>query len=338
MIARAGRQIRALVVGLGSMGRRHLANLRKLLPQADITVLRHQRHSESCAEDADRTIHDLEDALRLRPDLAIVATPAPFHLQAASALAEQGVHLLVEKPLSDSLVGIDELIETCRGNESVLLVGYNLRYYRPLTILQEAIDDGRVGRVLSLRAEVGQYLPAWRQGRDYRQGVSARAELGGGVLLELSHELDYARWLLGEVALVSAQTGCLSGLEIDVEDVAELTLRFENQAIGNLHLNMFQQPTTRGCRIIGTGGTLAWDGCTHAVDYFDATSETWQSLLPAEEFDRNSMFVDELEHFFQCIDGSATPRVTGTDGKRTLQLVLAAKQSARKGMAVEIEK
>ena len=331
--------MRALLVGLGSIGRRHLANLRELLPEADITILRHDqnngRDSTGC-ELADRIVYRLDDALDESPDIALIASPSACHLETAIPLAREGVHLLVEKPVSHTLDGVSELIDVCTHQSLVLLVAYNFRFYAPLQVLHEAVRQGRIGRVLGFRAEVGHHLSEWRPGTDYRQGASARKELGGGVLLELSHELDYARWLVGDVESVYSQVVQTGDLEIDVEDLAELTLSFKDGAVGNVHLDMVQRCPARSCRVIGSDGTLTWDGATHHSRWFSAQSGRWTDLHPPGEVDRNEAYMAEMRHFLDCVEGRATPAVTGDDGRQALAIALAAKRSSQLKKAVQL--
>jgi predicted dehydrogenase len=328
---------RALIVGLGSMGRRHLANLRFLAPQAKVCVWRRQASGDKTGEElADTIVFRFEDALGFRPQLAIICSPAPYHLEPALELARRGVPLLIEKPLSDRLDGVDELISVCDRSRASLLVGYNFRFCQQLCLMREAILQGHIGRLLSLRAEVGQYLPDWRPGRDYRQGNSARGDLGGGVLLELSHELDIARWLAGEVATVSAQLGHVSDLEIDVEDLAEITLGFASGAIGAVHLDMIAPAPSRSCRATGSTGIVEWNAISNQVKCFTRESGQWIDLHPAQGVDRNQMYLEEMRHFLACVAGEAAPRVDGLEGKRTLEVALAARESSRTGRTIEL--
>lgn len=175
-----------------------------------------------------------------------------------------GSHLLIEKPLSHAATGVQALLQRVCEQNLLLQVGYNLRFLPSLEKFRELIHDGAIGRVLSVRCEIGQYLPSWRQDSDYRLGVSARQELGGGVLLELSHELDYLRWIFGEVAWVSAWIGQRSALEIDVEDTAYLTLGFEpddsgRALVATVNLDFIRHDTTRLCTAIGKQGSLRWN-------------------------------------------------------------------------------
>jgi predicted dehydrogenase len=328
--------VKALIVGLGSIGRRHLANLRRLAPAADITVLRHASASDAdtIPHGADRVVHDLSDALAADPGFAIIASAAPFHVPAAAVLAAAGVHMLIEKPLADSLDGVDDLLEACARERVVLMVGYHLRFDQSLLRVRREINDGAIGRVVGIRAEVGQYLPDWRPSSDYREGVSARRDLGGGVVLELSHELDYVRWLCGEIESVQAVTGQLGGLEIDVEDVAEILLRFEDGAIGNVHLDMLQRSSTRSCKVIGTDGVLSWNGLDGQASIFTAQDGQWSELCAPTSDRRNDIYEAELAQFLRCVDSGADVPVDGATGRRVLEIALAVKEAAATGRLI----
>jgi predicted dehydrogenase len=328
--------MRLLIAGLGSIGRRHLTNLRSLVPDAYIGVWRQATPAGTeVPEEVDEVVYDLEAALALKPAIALVTGPAITHVATAKPLAEHGIHLYVEKPLSHSLEGIDDLLAVCRRNSAMLMVGYNYRFNSSLRVAREAVVAGAIGRVMGVRAEVGQYLPEWRPDKDYREGVSARAELGGGVVLELSHEFDYVRWLVGEVAAISARTAKVSDLEIDVEDLAEITLQFRDGAIGNIHLDMVQRSPVRTCRIIGSEGTITWDGIAGRSSLYRAEVGVWVDLESSGKV-RNDMYRDGLQHFLGCIASGQAPEVTGEDGRCALEIALAAKESSQRGMTVEL--
>ncbi len=316
-----------LVVGLGSMGRRHLRNLRRLLPSADITVGRRRANGEAPPAEADRVVFSLDDALAARPRVAVVAGPASTHMETALPLAEAGAHLLIEKPIAHSLDGVDALVECCRGRALVLMVGYTFRFYRPLQLMREA--RARIGRLIAVEATVAQYLPDWRPGRDYRQTPSARAELGGGVLLELSHEIDYVRWLAGEVTAVTGRVATVRDLELDVEDTADLVLELESGVTASLHLDMVARMPVRLARLIGEEGTLTLDLRAHELRHYAADSGAWSTLHAAPKTDHNDAYVDEVRHFLDCVDSGSAPSVGAEDGRRVLEIALAAKRASR---------
>lgn len=325
---------RILIVGLGSIGMRHLRLARELLPNADIRVFRHQECT-SIPEHANSCLSSLDQALDFSPQLAVIASPSTFHMSVAQPLAEAGAHLLVEKPLSASLDGIPQLLEVCRERGVVLLTGYNLRFLPSLIRFRALLSENAIGRVLSVRCEIGQYLPSWRPDTDYRQGVSARRELGGGAVLELSHELDYLRWIFGDVDWVNATLSQQSSLEIDVEDTAHLILGFMpsakgDQLIATVNLDFIRHDTTRLCTAIGENGSLRWNGLTGAVERFDAGATEWDEIF-RHNHQRDDSYLAEWRHMLTCIEEHETPLVTGEDGFKVLQIIAAARQASETG-------
>jgi predicted dehydrogenase len=152
--------------------------------------------------------------------------------------------------------------------------------------------------------------------------------------LELSHEIDCARWLGGEIISLTAFSASVSDLALDVEDWADLVVEFQSGALGHIHLDMVQRTPHRSGRVIGTEGTITWDVMTNQVRLFSSLTRTWEDLHPAVVLDRNEMYVHELQHFLGCVQGKSVPAVSGEDGKRTLELVLAARESSDSRKAV----
>jgi predicted dehydrogenase len=327
--------IRAVVAGLGSIGRRHLANLRAIEPDAQITVLRHDRAETAVPADADRVVHTLADAVAQRPDIAFVCGPSSTHVTVGLALAEAGIHLFVEKPLALMAADAARLVDVCAQARRLLIVGYNLRFSTSLRALYDAARSGRIGRIMSGRAEVGQYLPDWRPDVDYRRTNSARREFGGGVVLELSHELDYMRWLLGDVRAVDAVVARLSDLEIDVDDTADILLSFARGSVGNIHLDMTQRNPTRRCQLVGTNGTLSWDGITGETRLFEPGAG-WSTLVPAGAQERDAMYLAQTAHVVACLRGEAEPLADGRTGAAVVKLAEAVAAAAREGRRVTV--
>jgi predicted dehydrogenase len=330
--------MKVLIAGFGSIGSRHLKNMFAIDRQCNVVIWHQRSKPTAVIDDLSSTVqrvYSLQEALDVRPDAALITGPASTHIDTGLALAENDIHLFIEKPLSNRIDGVDNFVNECRARGLVLMVGYNFRFYKPMLTIEKALQQQKIGRVLSVRAEAGQYLPDWRPARDYRQTVSARRNLGGGVLLELSHEFDYLVWLLGDVETVWAHADRLSDLDVDVEDIAEVILQFRSGAVGSLHLDMVQRTATRTCRIIGTEGTITWDWDTHRVRMYSAVMDNWTDLRPAERIDPNDMYLAELKHFFGCVAGRATPVVDGEAGRRVLQIALAARRSSKEKRAVK---
>lgn len=333
---------RILIVGLGSIGQRHCRLIRARHPEADLRVLRHQVTDAAAAEGklagANGVFFALDQALAFRPQVAVVANPAPFHLPVVQALVAIGCHVLVEKPLAVELAGVADCLDQARRHGVKVQVGYNLRFLPSLQEFCRRIQAGEVGQVFSVRCEIGQFLPSWRPGTDFRQGVSARPELGGGVLLELSHELDYLRWIFGEIAWVNAWLGRLSGLGLAVEDTAHLTLGFGDQAVGALSLDFARHDTTRTCTAIGTTGTLNWNALTGTVSRFSPETATWETVFE-HRAGRDETYLAQWQAFLHCVETGEDPQVSGEDGLAVLNLIAAARRSAEcAGQRVRVDK
>lgn len=330
--------MRVVIMSLGSIGQRHLRNLRMLLPDAAIAVWRRPGVDAATPPGANQVLFSLDEVLAFAPDAAIIASPASAHLNAALALADAGVHLLVEKPLSSTGQGVSQLVALCRERNLVLMVGYNLRFMPSLQKARAMIQEGAIGRVISVRAEVGQYLPQWRPSVDYREVVTAQSALGGGVLLELSHDIDYILWILGLPARLTAFGGHYSDLEIDVEDVAEILLDYpDRRCLVSIHLDMVQRSAMRRCRFVGSEGVLIWDCIADQIEYFRADEAEWRVVGDLRLEDRNRMYIDQLAHFFDCIETGRSPLCSGEDGLRSLEIVDATRRSILDRQAVEFD-
>lgn len=331
---------RALVVGLGSIGQRHARVLRGIVPGVEITALRHQPSDTPPPAGIDHSVTSFADAMARRPQVAVIAGPAPHHMEVASRLAGEGIDLLIEKPLAANTEGVRGLLEDCRSRGLVVMVGYNLRFLPSARALKEAVERRQVGRVMSVRAEAGQFLPSWRPDADYRHTVSAKSSLGGGVLLELSHELDYLQWLFGSATWVSAFLRRQSSLEIDVEDVAKLTLGFPGdggkEILASVDLDFVRQDATRTCVVVGEDGTLRWTPSAGSVELFARGAREWQTIFSAVA-ERDASYREEWIHFLDCVKTRRTPSISGDDGLLVLRVVEAARESSRsEGKAMRI--
>jgi predicted dehydrogenase len=323
-----------LIAGLGSIGRRHLRNLVRL-GERDIILYRTHRATLPDDDLAGYPVEtDLRAALDLRPDAVIVANPTALHLDVAIPAARAGCHLFLEKPISHDLNRLDELEATLRSSGRQALTGFQFRFHPGLQQAQRLLMGGAVGKPISARAHWGEYLANWHPWEDYRQSYSARGDLGGGVVRTLCHPLDYLRWLLGEISALWAFTGRLGPLELEVEDTAEIGLRFGAGQIGSLHLDYNQRPPAHWLEIIGAEGTLRWDNATGAAQVWPAGGE--MQVYPAPDgFERNDMFLAEMAHFISVMRGEAEPLCTLQDGAKAVELALAVLRSSQEGVLVK---
>lgn len=336
--------MRFLIAGLGSVGRRHFRNL-IALGEKDIVLLRSHRATLPDDELAGYSVEtDLQEALKAhKPDAVIVSNPNALHLDIAIPAAEAGCHILLEKPVSHSLDRLDILQKAAEKSGSRILVGFQFRYHPTLNKARELIQAGLVGQILTVHAHWGEYLPQWHPWEDYHQTYAARSDLGGGVIGTLTHPFDYLRFILGEVESLWSFNGHISPLEIDVEDVAEIGVRFANGAVGGVHLNYFQRPPVHRLEIVGTNGTLRWDNADGMLHFYkmpapfgsysdNPPAPVIDSFPPTEGFERNQLFVAQTRHFLEIVRGESEPVCSLEDGIRALEMALAAIESQSTAM------
>ncbi len=326
-----------LIAGLGSIGRRHLNMLREL-GQDDIVLYRTHQSTLDDEELAGIPVKtDLRDALDLGVSAVVISNPTSLHMDVAIPAAEAGCHILLEKPISDDLTRIDELRRIAKKSGSRILVGFQFRYHPTLNKARDLINEGALGKMLSFHSHWGEYLPNWHPWEDYRESYASRVDLGGGVIGTLTHPIDYIRYILGEVEEIKSFAGHLSPLEVKgVEDVGEMALKLKSGAVGAVHVNYFQRPPVHRLEIVGTKGTIRWNNANGVLHHYDMPDEfgTW-SKNPDEpiltdyplpkNFERNTLFVEQMKHFIEMVKGNAEPRCSLEDGARAVELVLAAK-------------
>ncbi len=344
--------MKTLIIGLGSVGQRHARNLRMLLG-TDVELMAYRVRklpgvlpdggapdaAASVAEQYDiREYADLQEALARRPQAVFICNPSRLHIPVALAAARTGASLFIEKPLSDSYDGVEELIALVEQKALTALVGYQMRFHPCLRRLHALLRDGVIGRVVAVRAEAGEYLPGWHPYEDYRTSYAARADLGGGVLLSQIHEMDYLYWMFGRPRRIFALGGKCSDLEIDVEDVASISMEcvVDSRTVAiHLHQDYLQRPASRTCQVIGTAGKVLVDLRAASIQVYDEGGQLRESSR-YEHFDRNQMFLDELRSFLDALEGKPTPAVTLRDAAQSLLMALAARRSLQTGQVVEL--
>ena len=324
--------MKVLVVGCGSIGRRHAVNAAVL---ATVGVFdASSETARACAEAAGaQRFGDLGAALAWKPDAVIVATPHRSHLDIARQAIAAGAHVLIEKPISHSLAGVDEFLRASESAGRRAFVVCNMRFHPGPAALRTHLS--RVGKPLFARAHVGNYLPSMRPGRDYRELYAAHRSQGGGVVLDAVHEIDYLSWLLGPVAHVACTAAKLSDLDIDVEDHALLALGHAAGAQSSAELDYLRPRKSRGCEIVGTEGVLVWESdgkdperCL--VRFFASGAAQWEELVRIDSVDTAKPYRDLAAAFLQEIERpGSTPMLSARDAARVLRVALAALDSAR---------
>jgi len=323
------------VAGAGSIGRRHLANLKKLGLTRLAACDPHPERLEYVASEFQvECFPSLELGLEtFKPDVVLVCTPPVHHVEQALQALRAGAHVFIEKPLSDRMEGVEQLRDEAAKRRAIVQVGYNLRFHPPIQKLKQLVDTAVVGKILWAQIESGSYLPDWRPWQDYRKSYTARRELGGGILLDGSHEIDYVTWLFGAPQEVTCMAGRVSQLEVNVEDCATILLRFAHGTRADVHLDFIQRSYSRNCTLVGPEGKLHWDLKSNSIQIARASGEVETLNFNCEV---NGMYLAELEHFFKCVETGSAPRFGLEDAILTLRIALAARRSAEEKIWVNL--
>ncbi len=331
--------MKALVVGGGSIGSRHLRNLTQLgVEELALVESDAARSGQVAAQIALTPFAELQDGLDWSPDFVVVATPTHLHAEQTLQIVRAGFPVFAEKPLSHTSEGLAEICGLVERKNLLSLVGCNMRFHPGPAQVKKLLDERRLGRILFARVHTGSYLPEWRSGSDYRSNYAARAETGGGCILDCIHEIDLARWYLGEIESVSCSAAHVSSLEIETEDVAILVCRHATGAMSEIHLDYVSRTYERGCQIVGELGSIFWDFNAKTVRWYDAASKHWTEYAQPESWEMNQMYVDEMKHFVECRAEGRPTTLPIPDAASLMKVVFAAKESSAQGMVISIGK
>jgi len=245
--------MKIIIFGLGSIGSRH-ARLLKELPH-ELFAFRSNPNSEQNSLGIPE-IHSLSELGRIKPELAIIANPTDKHIEYATYCAEKGINLFIEKPLSMDMRGVDKLGKLVESKKIMTYIGYDLRFHPAIAWLKEYLTHNTP---LHVSVYASSYLPDWRKNVDYRSHYSAISSRGGGVILELSHEIDYLVYLLGEVISFKVYSARAGNITKDAEDFADVLLHFKSKAYASLHIDFLS-------RLLRREIIMDFEDCTIVAD------------------------------------------------------------------------
>ena len=339
-----------LVVGLGSIGLRHVRNILVNFPNSRIIIYSKRKRVPIDIKNNNKiiTFDSLEKCLKEEPNIGFITNESAFHVPTAIRLAKNGMDLFIEKPLSDSTKGIDELKKYIKKNKLITQLGCNFRFFPPIKKIKSLIDTKKIGRIISVQVENNSYLPDYHPWENYSEGYAARKDLGGGAVLTQIHEIDYLYWLFGDVKKVSSFTGKYSDLSVTADDMSTSLIEFNNNVIGQIHISYFQRPYFRSCKIKGTNGIIEWNSLDNNVNVFNMKQKKWKKMeiknnyklitggITTGQTDKklNQMYVEEIKHFMDCVNKRKITINDIVQGEKTLKIALAMKESSKKGKII----
>lgn len=338
-----------LVIGYGSIGRRHVQNLLRF---TNMKIIILSKRKKIALDDFDlipeKTIkqrleisNSLQQCILKKPQIAFVTNETSKHILIAVKLAKLGMDLFIEKPLSNSSLGIRELKKIIQKKKLICMIGCNFRFYPPIQKIKKLLDTQNLGKIHSIHIENGSYLPDWHPYENYIQSYASRKILGGGVTLTQIHELDYLCWFVGIPKEVTSVIDKISTLKINVDDINETILKFRKSVIGVIHLDFFQRPSFKRCKIRGSKGTLEWNSIENKINLYTSKTKKYSKIKIPHNYALtsnkvNKMYVEELQYFFNCVKNRTQPMNNLSEAEHILNVVLSMKKSSMTKKTVKI--
>jgi predicted dehydrogenase len=329
--------MKILFIGLGSIGQRHLQNFQELYSDKHtIFCLRESKsnlyikNGKALSVDnlanqyAITEITNIDDALNVKPDIVFITNPSSKHIDFSLKFAKIGAHLFIEKPLSTSMKNIHKLKKHIESKKLICMIAYQARFHPLISMISKIIQSKKYGKIISAHIEWGTYLPDHHKYEDYKISYASRKDLGGGVLLSLIHEIDILLYLFGKPTKFYAIESTTSNLGIDVEDTVFSLFQYKknnNSFPVSLSLSFAQVHETRSIKISFQDAFLTFDWSTNIINIFN-NEKLIKTYNVSNNFERNTMFIDELKYFMNCIKHNKTAIPNIDDGIESLKLTL----------------
>ena len=273
-----------LVVGYGSIGKRYIENI-SLNSKIKIIVNTSRKEDKFLNQKKCQIYKSIEDCIKEKPDVAIICNPTDKHVKISKYMIQHSIPILIEKPLSNNFLEIESLIKLIQKKKLITMVGCNLRFNPFIKKIKKILDSKVLGKIYFVKAENGSFLPDWHPDEDYQRSYASSEKISGGLPLTLIHELDYLTWFFGEVDSLSSFGDKLSNLKISTNDISLTYLKFKNNVVAEIDLNIFQKPNYRSCKIIGSKAQLFWDTDSNKIKIYNYKSKKWSTKYHIKKYE-----------------------------------------------------
>ena len=339
------------MIGLGSIGQRHVRNIRKLYG-SNVELIAYRvrglsqlfsddmqvRDNVSLEQEYDITsFSNLQDALSLNPKVAFITNITANHIECAIQAANAGCDLFIEKPLSHSMSGVKNLKAIIDEKHLLAYMGFQNRYHPCLKLLKYYVDNFILGKIISVDIEMGERITTMHKYENYAETYMSQKIMGGGVVLSQQiHEIDYMNWIFGFPYSIYSIGGKSSDFQIDVEDNVSSIYLIKKDTFCfpvYIHSDFVQYPPTRKCKVICEKGYMIADLNLNIFSWTE-NDQIYQKTF--DKFSRNDMFLDEIKDFFECVSSREIPKISINDGINSLQIALATLNSMKKKLVITI--
>jgi predicted dehydrogenase len=328
--------LKFLVIGCGSIGKRHIENLKRIQPKSTIYAFDIKSHIlHQVCKKYQITPISKKNIKDMMYDCVLVCTPPNTHLKYAREAIMGGSNVFIEKPISAQLVEINSFSSLAKKKKCLIFVGYNFRFNKSICIIKKLLDSKQLGNTIHVSAYFGSYLPDWRPNQDYSTNYTVRADLGGGIIHDGSHELDYLRYFFGNPKFIQSNYKKTKFLKSDTEAVADIILEFNNDLLATIHLDYMRRQYKRTLEILFEFGIVEWSLSESTIKIFNARSKNWKIIKTTNSI--NEMYINELKHVIKCIINKTQSQLINLkNGIDTFLLSECIKKSKRTGKMVTL--
>jgi len=334
--------MKILVIGLGSMGKRRLRNL-KALKEEDIIAfdLREDRRKEVEEKYGIRTFANFEEAMKEKPEIFIISVPPDIHLEYQLYAAKNDIHFFTEASVVKD--GLEQVIELLKQRNIVGVPSSTLRFHPAIKKIKELVDNNEIGKLCSFTYHSGQYLPDWHPWEKVTDYYVSKKETGGGREI-VPFELSWLTWVFGDVASVSGLIGNTLNMGKSIDDVFHVLITFKSGLIAHLLVDVVSRYAYRHFKLLGANGVIEWDWNKKQVGVYNPKNEEWKyykadSGAAQEGYNPNiieEMYIDEIKHFLNAVQKKEKYHYTLEDDERILDILYKIEKSHRKQKKIDI--
>jgi predicted dehydrogenase len=318
-----------LILGSGSVGKRHARNLSSLGCDISCFDPREDRIRELAEETPVRVSStDIDQAFSIEDlDGVAVASPTSFHAEQTIRSLELGLPVLLEKPPSMALAETQEMLDASRKTGVPVLLGYTWRWWPPLAKVRRLLDAKAIGRILHVQFHMSAHLADWHPWEPYQEFFMSSKEQGGGALLDESHWIDLMLWLFGRPESLYGQLEKNSGLEIETDDNVDVIVNYPDGKRVTIHLDLYGRPHEKFIRFVGDQGTIFWSADPNRLSICKEAGHNWEH--EDFTFERNHMFMEVAREFLLILDTGSVRTCDLNDGLLVMEMIEAVRQSSR---------
>lgn len=324
-----------LIVGCGSIGKRHISNLKQISPNSKIDVydLQSKLLNKVCKE-LQVNVAMEKNLNSMKYDCVFICTPPSSHILIAKKVINVGSNVFIEKPVSSNSKETVSFLSYVKKKNILAFVGYNLRFHKSIDIIKKLIDSNKFGNPIHVSSYFGSFLPDWRLDQDYSKNYTARSDLGGGIIHDGSHELDYLRYFFGNPKFIQSNYKKTKFLKSDTEAISDIILEFPNDLLGTIHLDYLRRQYKRTLEILFETGIIEWSLTESKIKIFNAKSKKWKIIKISNNI--NEMYLDELKHVILCLKNKTPSKIINLKNGIDTFLISEIIKHARIGKKVNL--